>query len=209
MSRLVSRVHRDRRSGGQTRPCRVLLVGPPGAGKSTQGIALAERLGAAYVSTGALLREEVRRGSPIGQHAASDMRAGRLVPDWIITFALERSLSEAVRSGFVLDGYPRTLDQAETFARSLGGTRLDRVIELDVPDDVAMLRLARRLRGDDDAHTARVRLETYRKETGPMIEYFASAGLLTTVDGTGPPEAVATALYQLMGTETRRTSSWT
>lgn len=209
MSGLVSGDHRALRSGGSTRPCRVLLVGPPGAGKSTQGIALANRLGATYVSTGALLREEVRRASPIGQHAAADMRAGRLVPDWLITFALERSLSDAMRSGFVLDGYPRTVEQAETFSRSLGGIRLDRVIELDVPDDVAMLRVARRFRGDDDARAARVRLATYRSETRPMIEYYDAAGLLITVDGTGPPEAVATALYQLIGAETRRTSSWT
>jgi adenylate kinase len=208
MSRLVSRGHDEPRKRDHTRPCRVLLVGPPGAGKSTQGIALAERLGAAYLSTGELLREEVQRGSPLGQHAAADMRAGRLVPDWLISFALERSLSDAMRSGFVLDGYPRTLDQARTFARLLGGTRLDGVIELDVPDDVAMFRLARRLRGDDDARTACVRLETYRSETGPMIEYFAATGLVTTLDGTGPPEAVAMALYQLIGTETRRTSSW-
>jgi adenylate kinase len=185
------------------------LVGPPGAGKSTQGIALAERLGAAYVSTGALLREEVQRGSPIGQHAAADMRAGRLVADWLITSALERSLSDAMRSGFVLDGYPRTLEQAETFVLSRGGAGLDRVIELDVPDDVAILRLAQRHRGDDDVQTARVRLETYRRETGPMIEYFAAAGLVVTVDGTRPPEAVAIALSQIIDTQTRRTRSWT
>jgi adenylate kinase len=83
------------------------------------------------------------------------------------------------------------------------------VIELDVPDDVAVFRLARRLRGDDDAQTACVRLETYRRETGPMIEYFAAAGLVTTVDGTRSPEAVAMALSQLIDTQTRRTRSWT
>jgi len=209
MSGLYPGDQRALRSGSSTRPCRVLLVGPPGAGKSTQGIALADRSGAAYVSTGALLREEVRRGSPIGQHAAADMRAGRLVPDWLITFALERTLSDAMRTGFVLDGYPRTVEQAETFSRSLGGIRLDRVIELDVPDHVALLRVARRFRDDDDARTARARLETYRSETRPMIDYFGATGLLMTVDGTGPPEVVATALYELITAETRRTSSWT
>jgi adenylate kinase len=186
-----------------------LLVGPPGAGKSTQGVILAKRLGVAYVSSGAVLREEVRRDSRIGRRAADYMNMGRLVPGWLMVYALELRLGDALRSGFVLDGYPRTLEQAEPFVRSLGGTGLDRVIEIDVPDDVAVRRLARRLRGDDDAQTARVRLETYRRETGPMIEYFAAAALVTTVDGTRSPAAVARELSQLVDTGTRRARSWT
>jgi len=184
-------------SSGSVPPHRVLLVGPPGSGKSTQGTVLAERLGGEYISTGALLRDEVRRGSPIGRQAAADMSAGRLVPDWLITFALERRMSDALRCGFVLDGYPRTLEQAEAFMRSLGRTRLDRVIELDVPDDVAMLRLEHRGRGDDDRRVACSRLDIYRHETTPMLAFFEVAGLLTTIDGARPPEVVASDLTRL------------
>ena len=176
----------------------VLLVGPPGSGKSTQGPILAERLDVAYVSSGAVLREEVRRDSRIGQHAADYVNMGRLVPDWLILYALELRLSEAMRSGFVLDGYPRTLDQAETFTRSLGRTRLDRVIELVVPDDELRRRLTQRLRDDDDEQVVESRLRIYRRETGPMLEFFASAGLLSQVDGSRSPEIVTADLVRLV-----------
>jgi adenylate kinase len=199
MSDMLSR-ERDDVVVGKTRPYRVLLVGPPGSGKSTQAIALAQRVGAAYISTGEMLREEARRGSPIGLRAAADMSAGRLVPDWLIALALERPMSDAMQSGFVLDGYPRTLAQAEVFTRSLGRSPLDRVIELDVPDDVVMLRLERRLRGDDDHDVVRSRLRIYRRETEPMLAYFASRGILATVDGTRVPEAVASDLSRMFGT---------
>jgi adenylate kinase len=184
-------------SSGLVPARRVLLVGPPGSGKSTQGSALAERFGGEYISTGVLLRDEVRRGSPIGRQAAADMSAGRLVPDWLITFALERRMSDALRYGFVLDGYPRTLEQAEAFMRSLGRTRLDRVIELDIPDTVTMLRLEHRGRGDDDRRVVRSRLDIYRRETTPMLGFFEVAGLLATIDGARPPEVVASDLARL------------
>jgi adenylate kinase len=178
----------------------VLLVGPPGAGKSTQGVALAQRLGVAYISSGAVLREEVRRASRIGQHAADFMSMGRLVPDWLMVYALELRLGDALQSGFVLDGYPRTLEQAERFMRSLGFTRLDRVIELVVPDDELKRRLTRRLRDDDHDQVVESRLRLYRRETRPMLEYFASIGLLAQVDGTPSPELVTTDLLQLVET---------
>jgi adenylate kinase len=178
----------------------VLLVGPPGAGKSTQGAMLAERLGVAYVSSGEVLREEVRRKSRIGQRAADYMNMGRLVPDWLMLYALELRLGDALRSGFVLDGYPRTPDQAETFMRALGSTRLDRVIELVVPDDELRRRLTRRLRDDDDDQVVESRLRIYQRETRPMLEFFASTGLLTQVDGTQSPQIVTADLQQLFAT---------
>lgn len=184
----------------QRRTWAVLLVGPPGAGKSTQGVILAKRLGVAYVSSGAVLREEVRRQSRIGQRAADYMNMGRLVPDWLMLYALEVRLGDALRRGFVLDGYPRTLEQAETFMRSLGFTRLDRVIELVVPDDELRRRLTQRLRDDDDDQVVESRLRIYRRETRPMLELFASTGLLTQVDGTQSPENVTTDLLQLVDT---------
>lgn len=208
-SSTLPRDDRDGRSVSPSAACRLLLAGPPGAGKSTQGRALAERIDVPYLSTGEFLRDEVRRETRIGQHAADCMGMGRLVPDWLMVFALESRLNDATQRGFVLDGYPRTVEQAERFRRSLGRFRLDRVIELAVPEDVAMARVAKRHRTDDDARVARTRFLTYRRETGPMLEYFAAAGLLTTVDGTRSAEAVALALSQLIGTQIRRTSSWT
>lgn len=207
-----STLPRDERAQHSVSPsaaCRLLLAGPPGAGKSTQGRALAERIDVPYLSTGELLRDEVRRETRIGHHAADYMDMGRLVPDWLMVYALESKLNDATQRGFVLDGYPRTVEQAERFQRSLGRFRLDRVIELAVPEDVAMARIATRHRTDDDAQVARTRFHTYRRETGPMLEYFAAAGLLATVDGSRSPEAVAMALSQLIDTQTRRTRSWT
>ena len=190
----------DQTSVEPTGGCRMLLVGPPGAGKSSQGPLVAERLDVPYISTGALLRAEVQSESRIGQRVADYMNMGRLVPEWLMTYALERRLSDATRSGFVLDGYPRTLEQAERFTESLDPARLDGVIELVVPDDVALLRLAMRRRADDDAQVARSRLDIYREETGPMRDFFASAGLLTPVDGSRPCDAVSSDLLALVDT---------
>lgn len=180
---------------------RLLLVGPPGVGKSSQGARLAQHLGVSYLSTGALLREEVERGSPIGRQAAGYMRAGLLVPDWLMLFALERYMSDALASGFVLDGYPRTVEQADRFLRSLGCARLDHVIELAAPDDVLVGRLAGRAvcgRADDDESTVRARLDVYRAQTRPMLDFFAAAGLLVTVDGSRSEEDVTTELFGLV-----------
>ena len=130
------------------------------------------------------------------------MRAGRLVPDWLITFALERGLSDAMRTGFVLDGYPRTLEQAQTLMRSLGRVRLDRVIELVVPDDVVTLRLARRLREDDDDRVVCSRLQSYRSDAAPMLDFFGSVGLLERVDAGRSCEVIASDLLRLIDTTT-------
>ena len=178
---------------------RLLLVGPPGAGKSTQGTPLAARLGVPYVSTGELLRDEVRRETNIGVRAVDFMNMGRLVPDWLLAHALDSRLGDLVRRGFVLDGYPRTLEQAERFTRSLGDVRLDGVIELAVPEDLALHRLRSRGRSDDDTDVARARFRTYREETEPMLEFFESAKLVTTIDGTRTPETIARELAKQFG----------
>jgi adenylate kinase len=203
---------------------RLLLVGPPGAGKSSQGVRLAARLGVSHVSTGALLRDEVRRQSPVGRRAAVYMSAGRLVPDWLVLHALELKLSSALDVGFVLDGYPRTLEQAERFMRSLGHRRLDRVIELATPDEVVIRRLAGRAicdrcglvgdsaspvtctrcngamrqRADDDEKVVRSRVDTYHTQTRPMLERFRAAGLLVTIDGGRSRDVVASDLFRLI-----------
>jgi adenylate kinase len=194
---------------GTERPPRVLLVGPPGAGKSTQGKRLAVELGVPHVSTGDLLRAEVRRNSPVGREAIKYMRAGELLPDWLLLFALERPLSRAFEVGAIFDGYPRTVEQAKRFMRSLGIGSLDRVIELAASDETVVARLAKRTpsppggavdeRDDDDEHTVRIRLAVYRAQTQPMLDFFRAAGLLVTIDGTRPPDEVAAELKRLLG----------
>jgi adenylate kinase len=195
------------------RPFRVLLVGPPGAGKTTQGKRLAAELGVPRVSTGELLRDEVRRRSPIGREARKYMRAGELLPEWLVQFALERHLSRAFEVGAVFDGYPRTLDQAERFMRSLGFAPLQRVIELATSDDAVIERLAKRTsssprvedggagdandRADDDENTVRIRLRAYHAQTEPMLDFFRSAGLLVKVDGNAQPDEVAANLRHI------------
>jgi len=185
---------------------RLLLVGPPGAGKSTQGSLLAASLGVPHLSTGAVLREEVRRGSPVGRQVGEYMRAGELVPDWLLRFVLEHQLSSALDAGVVLDGYPRTLEQAERFIRSLGHAPLERVIELAVDDETAVRRVLGRApgaRADDDEQTARARLGVYREQTEPMLEFFRSRGLLETVDGNRCKETVAADLGALLRARAR------
>ena len=125
-------------------PPRLVLVGPPGSGKSSQGSRLASRLRITHVSTGELLRDEVRRGTPLGRQAQDDMDAGRLAPDWLIFNLVESHFYSSLEGGFVLDGYPRTLEQAQRFMRSPDALQLDRVIELATPDEVAVRRLTAR-----------------------------------------------------------------
>jgi len=209
----------DRISGSLRR---LVLVGPPGAGKSSQGMRLAPRCRVAHVSTGELLRDEVRRASPLGQRARDDIAAGHLVPDSLILHLIEHQLAKTLEDGFVLDGYPRTIDQAEQFMRSLGRVRLDRVVELAIPDEVAVQRLTARAvcrqcghmadapmsrcnrcggemtrRSDDDERVVRARLATCRSQTSVMLDFFRDAGLLTTVDGNRPPNIVHADLVHL------------
>lgn len=197
----------DGRSRGSSR--RLVIVGPPGAGKSSQGVGVAARLGVAHLSTGEILRAEVRRGSPLGRQAREYIEGGGLVPDQLVLDLVEQNLSgNAHADGFVLDGFPRTLAQAQLFTRALGRP-LDRVIELATPDDVVIGRLANRVecsqcggtvrdvdtercarcsgpmqrREDDDRQVIRSRLAAYRREAKPMLDFFRDAGLLCCVDG--------------------------
>jgi adenylate kinase len=200
---------------------RLLLVGPPGAGKTSQGGRLAERLGSRHLSTGNLLRDEVRRGSPAGRQAQRYVDAGALVPDWLVLYLLEHQLAGAFEVGFVLDGYPRTLEQAQRLKRSLGTDSLDLVIELVVSDDVAEERLADRTvcdrcaypssdastlrcsrcnqvltrRDDDVADVVCKRLRTYRERATPMLAFFADMGIVVSVNGDRPQGEVAAALF--------------
>ena len=171
---------------------RLLLLGPPGAGKGTQAERLVQALGVPQISTGAALRAAVETGTPIGQRAQSYIERGDLVPDEIVIAVAEERLSQPdTASGFVLDGFPRTAAQAQAldgfFARN--GTALELCIAIQVSEEELLERLLKRAtlegRADDHRVTARNRMRVYREQTAPLIEYYRARGVLAEVDGTG------------------------
>jgi adenylate kinase len=176
-------------------PSTITLLGPPGSGKGTQAARLA-RLGFATLATGDLLRQARAAGSDLGRRAAEYMDRGELVPDDVIVAALEQALAELDDRSVVLDGFPRTVAQAEALGRGV-----DAAILIDVPDDVVVERIAGRGQGraDDDPATVRERLRVYHRETEPLIDYYEARGLLRRVDGTGGPEEVHAALLRRLG----------
>jgi adenylate kinase len=177
---------------------RLLLLGPPGAGKGTQAIRLAQELGIPQISTGDMLREAVAKGTPLGRAARAVMERGELVSDDIVIgIANERLQADDARSGFVLDGFPRTLAQAEALDRLLAeqGVRLERCVALVVDEDAIVKRLLRRAeiegRSDDNESTIRNRIRVYREQTAPLIQHYRAHGVLAEVDGMGQMDEVA------------------
>jgi adenylate kinase len=177
---------------------RVVLLGPPGSGKGTQAKLLAERLSLPAVSTGEMLRLAVREGTPLGRKARAIMEAGDLVPDDLMIALIRERLSQAdAQKGFVLDGFPRTLEQAEALERVLrgNGTGLSAVVNLSVPETAIVERLqgrsAQEDRADDRPETVRERLRIYRDRTQSLIEYYRKKGLLKDVDGLGEIPRIA------------------
>ena len=172
---------------------RLLLIGAPGSGKGTQGHALASRYGIEHLSSGEVLRTEVRAGTPVGREVAAFQRRGDLVPDQIVFDLLLPVVADAAaRGGYILDGFPRTVPQAqEAFevARRLEIT-LDAAIYLNVPEPVLLRRLMARARPDDTIEVIRHRLEVFTETTSPLIAYYRARGVLTEVDGDQPPEAI-------------------
>jgi len=165
------------------------MMGPPGAGKGTQGELLARTLGVPRYSTGDILRQALRDGTPVGREARRYMDAGELVPDdvmlGIVGHALSRPESKA---GFVLDGFPRTVVQAEGLSRLLAerGVALNAVVDLAVGDEEIMQRLSARGRGDDGLDTIRRRLEVYRAQTAPVLQWYANTDVpVLAVHGVG------------------------
>ena len=179
------------------KPRNLLLLGAPGAGKGTQAIRLAARLGVPHVSTGDLLREAVAAGKPLGREAKQFMDRGELVPDSVVIgVAVERLARPDAKTGFVLDGFPRTVAQAEALDAELVrlGMKLDRCTALVVDEEELIARLHKRAqiegRSDDNEATIRNRMRVYRSQTEPLIAYYRSKGLLRELDGSGPIEAV-------------------
>lgn len=177
---------------------RIVFLGPPGSGKGTQAKLLAKRLGVPAVSTGDILRDAVRRDSPLGRRAKAIMEAGELVPDDVVIGLIrERVAAPDAAAGFLLDGFPRTIAQAEALDRLLekSGTPLDAVLNLAVPEASLTERLLGRAgqegRSDDRPETIRERLRVYLEKTEPLVSFYEKAGLLTHVDGLGSIDDVS------------------
>ena len=173
----------------------LVFLGPPGAGKGTQAARLCAALRIAHISTGDMLRAAVAAGTPVGRQAQGYLDRGALVPDQVIAALVEeRVQADDCAAGFLLDGFPRTLPQAELLDAALDrlSLALDAVILLDVPEAELLRRLSARGEGrsDDRPEVIRHRLEVYREQTEPLRDVYEQAGLLREVDGQGTPDAV-------------------
>jgi adenylate kinase len=172
---------------------RIVFIGPPGAGKGTQAERMIERYRLAHLSTGDMLRAARDAQTDVGREAETYMSAGRLVPDdIIIKIIAERLTQPDCQAGYLLDGFPRTIGQAEALDAMLceKGTPLDVVLELRVPEEELFRRLAGRGRADDKPEVIRQRLVAYREQTEPLLNYYAKAGSLKSVDGLGNVEEI-------------------
>jgi adenylate kinase len=188
------------------KPRNLLLLGAPGAGKGTQAVRLAARLGAPHVSTGDLLRAAVAAGTPLGRQAKAFMDRGELVPDSVVIgVATERLAQPDAKTGFVLDGFPRTVAQAEALDRELArmGRRLDRCLVLEADTEALVARLLKRAqieqRADDNESTIRNRMRVYRDQTEPLIAFYRRQGILRSLDGVGTIEEVEARIQEALG----------
>lgn len=186
---------------------RLILLGPPGAGKGTQAQRLIAKYGIVQLSTGDMLRAAVAAGTPVGLRAKAIMERGELVPDDVVVALIAERIDQPdAQRGFVLDGFPRTTQQAEALDRLLAerGLRLDAVIELKVDEGILLQRIEKRVaemtaraekaRADDNAEALRGRLAAYRAQTAPLAGYYAGKGMLKSVDGMAPIDEVAVAI---------------
>ena len=175
---------------------RLVLLGPPGAGKGTQAKKIVARLGIPQLSTGDMLREAVASRSTSGLRAKHIMDRGELVPDEVVVSVVTNRIDHLdTANGFILDGFPRTVTQAEALDQELAtrGIKLDAVLELEVDEDALLDRIRGRaeeattsggyIRSDDNPEVFKTRLDVYRAQTAPVTEYYRSKGLLNTVDG--------------------------
>lgn len=210
---------------------RILLLGPPGAGKGTQAAALERRWGVPHISTGDMLRAQVRQRTELGMRAQPYMEAGELVPDEIIVSMVAERLSQPdAQRGYILDGFPRTVAQAEALAAMLPeGMGIEAAVDLQVPEEEIVRRLSGRLvcpgceaiyqvdtrppkregvcdncgtaliqREDDRPDAVRRRLEVYRQQTQPLLDYYERKGLLRVVDGRYGPEKTSGVIEEIL-----------
>lgn len=172
---------------------RILLLGPPGAGKGTQAKLLAQALGVPHVSTGEMLRSAVAADTDLGRRAATIMAAGELVPDDLVIALVEERLAEDdAACGYLLDGFPRNVDQARALTDAIGEDAIELALLLEVPEDEIVDRLLKRAaaegRADDTEETIRRRLEVYREETEPLVAHYEA--IVLRVDGMGTIEEI-------------------
>ena len=191
---------------------KLILLGPPGAGKGTQAKRIEEHYGATQLSTGDMLRAAVAASTPVGLKAKPIMESGGLVPDEIVVAIIADRLDDAdTRNGFVLDGFPRTVGQAEALDTMLDdkGIALDGVIELSVDEDALVARMETRVketlaaggqvRADDNPESFRKRLHAYREQTAPVSAHDADSGKLPRVDGMQPIDQVTRSIQGALG----------
>ncbi|GAA4292332.1 MULTISPECIES: adenylate kinase [Mycobacterium] len=179
---------------------RVVLLGPPGAGKGTQAQKLSEKLGIPHISTGELFRSNIENGTKLGLEAKRYLDAGDLVPSELTNQLVDDRLSDAdAAAGFVLDGYPRSTEQAKALHEMLErrGTDIDAVLEFRVSEDELLQRLKARGRADDTDDIILNRMKVYRDETAPLLEYYRDE--LKTVDAIGTLDEVFARALQALG----------
>lgn len=177
---------------------RLLFLGPPGAGKGTQAQLLAQSQGLMHLSTGDLLRAEVQAGSELGRQAEAVMARGELVSDELV-LAIVRSRLQQGSGGWLLDGFPRNLAQAEALDTLLQelGQPIELVVLMELDDAVLIQRLLSRGRSDDNEQVIRHRLEVYREQTAPLISHYRDLGLLQAVEAAGTVEEIASRIAGL------------
>ena len=196
---------------------RLILLGPPGAGKGTQAQRLVAKHGIVQLSTGDMLRVAVAAGTPVGQRAKDVMARGELVPDEVVIAIIEERIAQPdARNGFILDGFPRTVGQAEALERLLAkkGLRLNGVIELKVDDGILLERIEKRIaemqargeavRADDNPETLRKRLDSYHAQTAPLASHYRRKRLLKSTDGMAPIDEVTGAIGRLLAAAPRK-----
>src|SRR5688500_4750406 len=196
---------------------RLILLGPPGAGKGTQAQRLVAKHGIVQLSTGDMLRAAVAAGTPVGTRAKDIMDRGELVPDDVVVAIVSDRIDEPdARNGFILDGFPRTVAQAEALDRMLRdkGLKLDGVVELKVDEGILLRRIESRiketlargeaLRKDDDPEVLKTRLDAYRRQTAPLIEFYREKGSLRAVDGMAPVDDVTAAINWIFAAPVKR-----
>jgi len=188
---------------------RLVLLGAPGSGKGTQATRLKNDLGVPHISTGDMLRAAVAAGTPTGLKAKAVMDAGKLVSDDILLAMLEERLAQPdAKNGFILDGYPRNLAQADALEHLLAriGQPLDAVVKLEVPNETIVgrceIRYAAEHRKDDDPAVVRDRLKVYAEQTAPVADFYAKRGKLQVVDGVGGLDEVTARVKRALNAET-------